>query len=75
MQISIAICTWNRCQLLRQALEQMTQLAIPRGVNWELLVVNNNSILQRVFAASSSDCAERTGHSLWEERPGAGFTA
>jgi len=42
MQISIAICTWNRCELLRQALEQMTQLVIPPGVNWELLVVNNN---------------------------------
>ena len=42
MSITIAICTWNRCQLLRQTLEQMRKLVIPRGTQWELLVVNNN---------------------------------
>ena len=43
MQITVAICTWNRCSLLTQALEQMTTLTIPSGVKWELLIVNNNS--------------------------------
>ncbi len=43
MQITVAICTWNRCALLRQALEQMTKLSIPPDVQWELLVVDNNS--------------------------------
>jgi glycosyltransferase involved in cell wall biosynthesis len=42
MRLTVAICTWNRCDLLRQCLEQMTQLVIPEGVDWELLVVNNN---------------------------------
>src|SRR5438093_1564287 len=41
MRVTIALCTWNRCTLLRQALEQMTRLVIPPGVSWELLVVNN----------------------------------
>jgi glucosyl-dolichyl phosphate glucuronosyltransferase len=41
--ITVAICTWNRCLLLRQALEQMTKLVIPSEIQWELLVVNNNS--------------------------------
>ena len=43
MDISVAICTWNRAQLLRATLEQMCSLRIPPGVSWELLVVNNNS--------------------------------
>lgn len=37
------MCTWNRCELLEQTLEQMTHVAISQDVNWELLVVNNNS--------------------------------
>jgi glycosyltransferase involved in cell wall biosynthesis len=40
--ISVAICTWNRAKLLDQTLAQMRKLAIPLGVDWELLVVNNN---------------------------------
>jgi glucosyl-dolichyl phosphate glucuronosyltransferase len=43
VEITVAICTWNRSGLLRQTLEQMTRLRIPEGVSWELLVVNNNS--------------------------------
>ena len=41
MRLSVVICTWNRCQLLRQTLEQMTKLAIPAGLEWEVLGVNN----------------------------------
>jgi len=40
--ITVAICTWNRAHLLRQTLEQMTRLAaLPAGVSWELIVVDN----------------------------------
>ncbi|NGZ61381.1 MAG: hypothetical protein CV081_12895 [Nitrospira sp. LK265] len=42
MLLTVAVCTWNRSRLLRQCLEQMTKLDIPVGVEWELLVVNNN---------------------------------
>jgi glycosyltransferase involved in cell wall biosynthesis len=42
MHITVAICTWNRCELLRQTLDQMTRLIVPPGVSWELLIVNNN---------------------------------
>ena len=42
MKITVAICTWNRQALLDQTLAQMHKLRIPEGVNWELLVVNNN---------------------------------
>lgn len=43
MCLTVAICTWNRSALLRQTLEEMTRLAVPAEVDWELLVVNNNS--------------------------------
>jgi glycosyltransferase involved in cell wall biosynthesis len=43
MKLTVVICTWNRCELLRQALEQLTAMVVPPGVEWELLVVNNNS--------------------------------
>ncbi len=42
MRITVAICTWNRFELLKRALVRMSGLSIPRGVEWELLVVNNN---------------------------------
>jgi glycosyltransferase involved in cell wall biosynthesis len=42
VRLSVGICTWNRCELLRQTLEQMTRLRAPAGVTWEVVVVNNN---------------------------------
>ncbi|NOT26803.1 MAG: glycosyltransferase [Acidobacteria bacterium] len=42
MRIVVAICTWNRCELLRQTLEGLKALVIPADVTWEVLVVNNN---------------------------------
>jgi glucosyl-dolichyl phosphate glucuronosyltransferase len=41
-RVTVAICTWNRCTLLEQTLEEMTRLVVPAGVEWELVVVNNN---------------------------------
>jgi glycosyltransferase involved in cell wall biosynthesis len=43
MKISVAICTWNRADLLEQTLTSLCALEQPDGVDWELLVVNNNS--------------------------------
>jgi glycosyltransferase involved in cell wall biosynthesis len=42
MQLTIAICTWNRAEMLRRTLEHMTLLDIPARVTLEILVVNNN---------------------------------
>ena len=44
MHVTVAICTWNRCELLRQALEQLTKISVPSHVTWELLIINNNSV-------------------------------
>jgi glucosyl-dolichyl phosphate glucuronosyltransferase len=43
MFISVAICTWNRCELLQRTLSQMVRLRVPDDCEWEMLVVNNNS--------------------------------
>ena len=40
MDLSVAICTWNRCDLLRQTLEGLTRVAVD-GFTWEIVVVNN----------------------------------
>jgi glucosyl-dolichyl phosphate glucuronosyltransferase len=41
LHLTVAVCTWNRSQLLDRTLQQMTRLAIPPDVTWELIVVNN----------------------------------
>jgi glucosyl-dolichyl phosphate glucuronosyltransferase len=43
MFVTVAICTWNRAKLLDQTLAEMRRLVIPQGLEWELVVVNNNS--------------------------------
>lgn len=42
MRVEIAICTWNRSELLDKTLTNLRNLVIPRGVAWKVLVVNNN---------------------------------
>ena len=42
LDLTVAICTWNRAELLRQTLQSLTQLNVPSGLSWEVLVVNNN---------------------------------
>jgi len=39
--VSVAICTWNRSRLLGRTLSHFSRLRVPRGLAWELLVVEN----------------------------------
>jgi glycosyltransferase involved in cell wall biosynthesis len=41
VQITVAICTWNRAALLDRTLTSFHELDIPSGVRWELVVVDN----------------------------------
>lgn len=43
MNISVILCTFNRCQVLPRALECVAASVLPAGVEWEVLVVDNNS--------------------------------
>lgn len=42
MRFTVAICTWNRAELLDPTLERLTQLDVPADLDWELVVVDNN---------------------------------
>ncbi len=43
MRISVILCTYNRCLYLRKALESVAASVLPELVEWEVLVVDNNS--------------------------------
>ena len=43
MDISVIICTYNRSGSLRRTLEHIRKMTVSERVNWELLVVDNNS--------------------------------
>jgi glycosyltransferase involved in cell wall biosynthesis len=43
MKISVILCTYNRCQSLNKALGSVAVSALPGPVDWEVLVVDNNS--------------------------------
>lgn len=42
MLVTVAICTWNRCTLLEQGLESLTAVRVPPGVDWRIIVIDNN---------------------------------
>ncbi len=41
MDVSIAICTWNRAKRLNRTLQQLCSVRVPERLDWELLVVEN----------------------------------
>jgi glucosyl-dolichyl phosphate glucuronosyltransferase len=43
MSVSVIICTFNRCEMLARALDSVAASAVPDTVEWEVLVVDNNS--------------------------------
>lgn len=42
MDVSVVICTFDRAALLERTLKSVTELRVPEGIEWELIVVNNN---------------------------------
>lgn len=69
MEITVAICTWNRAKLLSQTLESMRKMMAPHEIGWELLIVNNNCTdnTEEVIATHSGHLPIRT---IFEARPG-----
>ena len=43
MNITVILCTYNRCQSLAKALTSTAALKLPESIEWEVLVVDNNS--------------------------------
>jgi glycosyltransferase involved in cell wall biosynthesis len=43
MRISVIVCTYNRAETLRKALESVAAQTLPDSLDWEVVVVDNNS--------------------------------
>ncbi len=43
VDVSVIVCTRNRCGALARLLERLEQLVVPAGVRWELIMVDNGS--------------------------------
>jgi glucosyl-dolichyl phosphate glucuronosyltransferase len=70
--ITVAIPTHDRASLLRETLQRLASLATPNGVEWELIVVQNNCTdgTPAVLAELASRLPLRA---LSESRPGVNF--
>jgi glucosyl-dolichyl phosphate glucuronosyltransferase len=43
MTATVIICTYNRCETLKKALQSISVSILPPSVEWEVLVIDNNS--------------------------------
>ncbi len=43
MSISVIVCTFNRSRLLEKAIDSIAQSKVPDPIEWEIVVVDNNS--------------------------------
>ena len=64
IDVSIIVCTWNRARLLERTLADLTNLAVPEGLTFEIIVVDNNSTdsTAQVVAGASTSAAIRYVH-------------
>lgn len=60
MKVSVILCTYNRCESLPLALESVAASRMPESVDWEVLVVDNNS-KDRTRAVTSEFCLRHPG--------------
>lgn len=42
-RISVVICTFNRCATLEETLQSLVEMNVPDDIDWDVLVVDNNS--------------------------------
>jgi glycosyltransferase involved in cell wall biosynthesis len=71
MNITVILCTYNRGESLRRALHSVAQSTLPSSVDWEVLVVDNNSNdhTRGVFDDFSRESPGRFRY-LFEPKPG-----
>jgi glucosyl-dolichyl phosphate glucuronosyltransferase len=71
MKISVILCTYDRCQSLAKALDSVALSVVPTSVEWDVLVVDNNS-KDQTCAVVEEFCRKHPGrfHYLFEPKPG-----
>lgn len=72
MFVTVAICTWNRAELLKRCLHRFADLRVPPGVDWELLVINNNCTDHTDQVIAECRAAVPLVR-VWEPQPGKSF--
>ena len=74
MNISAIVCTYNRCHSLTKALESIATSELPESVEWEVLVVDNNSS-DKTREVTEEFCSRHPGRFryLFEARQGKSF--
>jgi glycosyltransferase involved in cell wall biosynthesis len=43
MNITVIVCTYNRCETVTKALDSLAAQNIPESIKWDVLIVDNNS--------------------------------
>ena len=73
-QTTVILCTYNRCQVLRAALQSLAASELPDSIQWEVLVVDNNSTDQtrQVVEEFCRRCPGRFRY-IFEPHPGKSF--
>lgn len=74
MDISVILCTYNRATSLAQALDSLAKSVLPGTVEWEVLVIDNNS-RDRTHEVVDDFCARYPGRFryLFEPQQGKSF--
>ena len=73
MIVTVAICTRNHCESLRQTLGILNHVQIPAGMQCELLVVDNGSADATAEVARTAAPAKFSNRYLFEGRGGKGY--
>jgi glycosyltransferase involved in cell wall biosynthesis len=74
MNITVILCTYNRCESLVRALDSVALSRLPASIAWEVLVVDNNS-RDQTSTVVAEFCARYPGRFRYtfESRPGKSY--
>jgi len=72
--ITVILCTYNRCQSLAKTLESLAGSLLPASIDWEVLVVDNNSS-DETRRVAEDFCRRHPGRFryVYESHPGKSF--
>ncbi len=73
MDITVILCTYNRDLMLKRTLESIAASVVPANVNWEVLIVDNNSNDRTRVVAEEFCAAHARFRYLFEGQQGKSF--
>jgi glycosyltransferase involved in cell wall biosynthesis len=73
MKVTVILCTYNRSDSLAKALESLAASVVPESVDWEVLVVDNNST-DRTREVAERFCRQHFGRFQYLFEPKQGLS-